>query len=168
MLYKCIRPIPFDIHINEFQPIIKSIDYMNMVFKYCYQTTEGYIYMKALHEYAKQFGGNLTICINQATLDRFFEKLEEEKMDKYKQYESEDKMVSHPSHYQSSNGIECIDAIEAATENLSGIEAVDTANIIKYAWRWNDKGKPIQDVEKIIWYATHLLNHLKDEKNEKI
>ena len=79
-------------------------------------------------------------------------------------YESQDAMVSHPSHYTTSNGIECIDAITAATESLKGIKAVDTANIIKYAWRWNQKGKPIQDVEKIIWYATHLLNELRKEQ----
>lgn len=81
-----------------------------------------------------------------------------------KQYESKDRMVSNPDHYQSTNGIECIDAIKAATENLNGIFATDTGNIIKYAWRWNDKGTPIRDVEKIIWYATHLLNELKEKE----
>ena len=80
-------------------------------------------------------------------------------------YESDDKMVSHPKHYQSKNGLELIDVIEAFTENLMGIEATDTGNIIKYACRWKEKNG-IQDIEKIIWYATHLLNHLK-EKNKK-
>lgn len=74
-------------------------------------------------------------------------------------YESYDKMVSHPPHYQSEYGIEVIDVIEAFTDGLNGIEAADTANIIKYACRWNKKNG-IQDVEKIIWYATHLKNHL--------
>ena len=77
-------------------------------------------------------------------------------------YESEDKMVSHPSHYQSSSGLEVIDVIEAFTENLTGIEATDTGNILKYACRWKEKNG-IQDVEKIIWYATHLLEHLKKQ-----
>lgn len=79
-------------------------------------------------------------------------------------YESKDKMVSHPDHYQSKSGLEVIDVIEAFTEDLKGIEATDTGNIIKYACRWNSKGTPIRDVEKIIWYATHLLQHLKEEK----
>ena len=74
-------------------------------------------------------------------------------------YESNDKMVSHPPHYQSQSGIEVIDVIEAFTDGLNGIEAADTANIIKYACRWNKKNG-IQDVDKIIWYATHLKNHL--------
>ena len=85
-------------------------------------------------------------------------------MAEVKLYESENKMVSHPKHYQSSKGIEVIDVIEAFTENLKGIEATDTGNIIKYACRWNDKGNPIQDVEKIIWYATHLLKVLKEKE----
>ena len=76
-------------------------------------------------------------------------------------YESNNKMVSHPDHYQSNTGIEVVDVIEAFTEDLKGIEATDTGNIIKYACRWKKKGNPIQDVEKIIWYATHLLEHLK-------
>lgn len=74
-------------------------------------------------------------------------------------YESNDKMVSHPPHYQSQSGIEVIDVIEAFTDGLNGIEATDTANIIKYACRWSKKNG-IQDVDKIIWYATHLKNYL--------
>lgn len=84
-------------------------------------------------------------------------------MNKSELYESNDKMVSHPSHYQSKSGLEVIDVIEAFTEDLKGIEATDTGNILKYACRWNDKGTPIRDVEKIIWYATHLLKHLKEQ-----
>jgi hypothetical protein len=50
-------------------------------------------------------------------------------------YESDDKMVSHPNHYQSETGLEVIDVIEAFTFDLKGIEATDTGNIIKYACR---------------------------------
>lgn len=79
-------------------------------------------------------------------------------------YESNDRSVSHPKHYQSKSGLEVIDVIEAFTDGLNGIEATDSGNIIKYACRWKQKnGK--QDVEKIIWYATHLLKYL--EKQEE-
>lgn len=88
-------------------------------------------------------------------------------MDKNLQYESKDKMVSHPDHYQSESGIEVIDVIKAFTANLKGIEATDTGNVIKYACRWDKKGKPIQDIEKVIWYATHLLNELKNKEAAK-
>ena len=79
-------------------------------------------------------------------------------------YESEDKLVSHPEHYQSNAGLEVIDVIEAFTDRLTGIEATDTGNIIKYACRWKKKNG-VQDLEKIIWYAQHLINHLKKESN---
>lgn len=78
-------------------------------------------------------------------------------------YESDDKFVSHPPHYQSSSGLETIDVIEAFTDGLNGIEASDTANIIKYACRWKKKNG-IQDLEKILWYTNHLIEHLKKEK----
>ena len=78
-------------------------------------------------------------------------------------YESKDRMVSHPNHYIS--GMEVIDVIEAFTSDLKGIEAADTANIIKYACRWKKKNG-IQDLEKILWYAQHLIDHLK--KMEKV
>ena len=78
-------------------------------------------------------------------------------------YESQDKMVSHPSHYQSSKGIEVIDVIEAFTEDLKGIEATDTGNIIKYACRWHKKNG-IQDLEKIMQYTQHLIDHLREKE----
>ena len=70
-------------------------------------------------------------------------------------YESTDKMVSHPNHYQSKYGFEVIDVIEEYTQELSGILATDTANMLKYICRWRHKNG-IQDLEKSIWYATHL------------
>lgn len=80
-------------------------------------------------------------------------------------YESNDKMVSHPDHYQSNSGMEVIDVIEAFTSDLKGIEATDTGNIIKYACRWSKKNG-IQDLKKIMWYTQHLIDHL--EKQESI
>ena len=79
-------------------------------------------------------------------------------------YESNDKMVSHPPHYQSATGLEVIDVIEAFTADLKGIEAVDTANAIKYICRWNSKNG-LQDLKKAMWYLTHLINHLEKETN---
>lgn len=78
-----------------------------------------------------------------------------------KNYESEDVMVSHPSHYISESGLEVIQVVEAFTANLKGIEATDTGNVIKYICRWKEKNG-IQDLEKAKWYLTHLINHLKN------
>lgn len=79
-------------------------------------------------------------------------------------YESTDKMVSHPAHYQS-NGMEVIDVIESFTSDLTGIEAVDTANVIKYICRWKHKNG-IQDLEKARWYLEHLIEHMKGKNEE--
>ncbi len=49
-------------------------------------------------------------------------------------FECDDKMVSHPAHYQSETGLEVIDVIEAFTFDLKGIEAVDTGNVLKYIY----------------------------------
>ena len=82
-------------------------------------------------------------------------------------YESKDKNVSHPNHYQGSNGIEVIDVIEGFTTGLSGMEAIDTGNAIKYILRWKNKNG-VQDIEKAIWYLTDLRDRLKkEEKLEK-
>lgn len=80
-------------------------------------------------------------------------------------YESPDKMVSHPAHYQSETGLEAIDVIEAFTFDLKGIEATDTGNIIKYSCRWKQKNG-IQDLEKIMWHTQHLIDHLRKLEKE--
>ena len=67
--------------------------------------------------------------------------------------------VDHPSHYNN-GGIECIDAIESATEGLTGIEAFCTGNAIKYLWRWKHKNG-VEDLDKAIWY----INKLKEVKS---
>ena len=63
--------------------------------------------------------------------------------------------VEHPAHYTGGK-VECIDAIEAATTGLEGIEAVCTANVIKYVWRWKWKGG-VEDLKKARWYLDKLI-----------
>ena len=66
--------------------------------------------------------------------------------------------VNHPAHYNA-GGIECIDALEAATIGLEGIEAFCTANAIKYLWRWKRKNGE-EDLQKAIWYINLSLIHI--------
>ncbi len=55
-------------------------------------------------------------------------------------------LVNYPPHYlQSPSGVECIDVIEHLTYNLGAA--------IKYLWRVDYKGAPIQDLEKAEWYV---------------
>ena len=80
---------------------------------------------------------------------------------------NEPDMVSHPPHYQSASGLEVIDVIDAFTADLTGIEATDTGNILKYACRWKKKNG-VEDLKKIVWYAQHLINKLENNKKENI
>ena len=71
-------------------------------------------------------------------------------------------MVSHPKHY-TQGGIECIDALKAATVGKRGIEAVCVANVIKYLWRYEEKNG-IEDVRKAKWYIERLLKELEESQ----
>ncbi|MCY9758950.1 DUF3310 domain-containing protein [Paenibacillus alvei] len=68
--------------------------------------------------------------------------------------------VNHPFHY-TAGGIECIDAIEAATIQLSGIEAVCTGNAIKYLWRWKLKNG-VEDLRKARFYLDRIIASLEE------
>ena len=61
----------------------------------------------------------------------------------------------NPDHYKQGK-VECIDAIESATTNLKGGEAVCTAQIIKYIWRWKAKNG-LEDLKKVQWYLNRLV-----------
>lgn len=86
-------------------------------------------------------------------------KIEETKVEKMN---IDKEMVNHPLHYTSGK-VECIDAIESATGDLTGIEAVCTGNVIKYVWRWKLKNG-IEDLEKASWYLHKLIEKKKDDK----
>lgn len=72
--------------------------------------------------------------------------------------------VNHPSHYQSKNGLEVIDVIDAFTQDLHGEQAFDIGNAIKYVCRWKTKNG-VEDLKKAIWYIERVINKL--EKGEK-
>lgn len=71
-------------------------------------------------------------------------------------------MVNHPQHY-TQGGIECIDALKAATVGKRGIEAVCVANVIKYLWRYEEKNG-VEDVRKAKWYIERLLMELEESQ----
>jgi hypothetical protein len=70
------------------------------------------------------------------------------------------KDVINPNHYQR-DGMECIDAIEAAIQNLSGVEAYATGSAIKYLWRWKEKGGK-DDLNKAKWFIQKMVDALED------
>lgn len=53
--------------------------------------------------------------------------------------------VDHPQHYNAHpSGVECIDVVEWMGFN--------TGNAMKYLWRADHKGAPIEDLKKARWY----------------
>lgn len=74
--------------------------------------------------------------------------------------------VNHPSHY-TQGGIECIDAIEAsmAFEAFCGYLK---GNAQKYLWRYENKGKLIEDLEKAQWYISKLIDTRKKKEGDYV
>lgn len=58
--------------------------------------------------------------------------------------------VNHPSHYESSCSIECIDAMEIAF-GMDEVYAFCKLNAFKYIWRHKNKNG-WEDLEKALWY----------------
>jgi hypothetical protein len=59
----------------------------------------------------------------------------------------------NPSHYKQ-GGIECIEAIKAATGE--GFIGYVWGNVLKYLWRWPKKGG-VEDLKKARWYLDRLI-----------
>jgi hypothetical protein len=78
----------------------------------------------------------------------------EEEEERKKQAARQSDMVEHPPHYNQA-GVECIDAIMAATDE--GFEYYLQGNIIKYLWRYRYKNG-VEDLKKAQWYLNKLIN----------
>ena len=76
-----------------------------------------------------------------------------------------EEQVNHPSHYNKSGDIECIDAMQAAF----GPEAVIDfckLNAFKYIWRAGSKvgNSEAQDLEKARWYLAKAVELIGEEE----
>lgn len=83
-------------------------------------------------------------------------------MERYREVYMTDNI--NPNHYRQGE-IECIDALKAATINKTGIEAVCTANTIKYLWRYEAKNG-LEDVRKAQWYINRLVSELEKKQQQ--
>ena len=77
--------------------------------------------------------------------------------------ENSESRVAHPAHYQTSNGLETIDVMEAFTEDMVGYEAVCTSNVLKYICRWKKKNG-LEDLKKAEWYLKRLIEHIESSE----
>nr|UVM84402.1 MAG: protein of unknown function DUF3310 [Bacteriophage sp.] len=65
--------------------------------------------------------------------------------------------ITHPTHYTSRDiGYECID--------ITQYQTFCTGNVIKYLWRYKDKGNSLEDLRKARWYAhrAHVMQETVD------
>lgn len=75
--------------------------------------------------------------------------------------------VNHPSHYNQDSTIECIDAMEAMSSGVEGVDphsAYCWQNAFKYLWRWPYKNG-VEDLKKARWYLDRLID--KQERKEE-
>jgi len=70
--------------------------------------------------------------------------------------------VDHPPHYNNGS-IECIDAIEAALQEIE-FEGYLRGNVIKYTWRYRYKGLD-KDLRKAQWYLKKLIDYRQSQRN---
>ncbi len=63
-------------------------------------------------------------------------------------------MVLRPAHYNSGN-IECIEAIEESMSSHA-FKGYLKGNCMKYLWRYDYKGKQVEDLQKAGWYLQKL------------
>ena len=75
--------------------------------------------------------------------------------------EEEEDMVGAPKHYNSGN-IECIDAIEESMSSHA-FKGYLKGNCMKYLWRYDYKGKPVEDLQKAGWYLQKLTAMVTEE-----
>ena len=66
--------------------------------------------------------------------------------------------INHPEHYTAHpSGVECITITEGFSFNIG--------NIIKYLWRADEKGAPIDDLQKAEWYLRREIDRRIDAAN---
>ena len=59
--------------------------------------------------------------------------------------------IHHPRHYTAhKSGVECIQLTECLGFNVG--------NAVKYVWRADEKGRPIEDLRKALWYLERELS----------
>lgn len=73
--------------------------------------------------------------------------------------------VNRPKHYCNTL-FQPIDVIDDWSKVLPPDEVFSFGNAIKYIKRYRDKGTPVKDIDKAIWYLQHLKGIL-EQKGEK-
>jgi len=75
--------------------------------------------------------------------------------------EAAEDVVNNPDHYNTGN-IECIDAIEESMSSVA-FKGYLKGNCMKYLWRYDYKGKQVEDLQKAGWYLNKLTEMVTEE-----
>ncbi len=78
--------------------------------------------------------------------------------------DEEEDAVNSPDHYNTGN-IECIEAIEESMSSVA-FKGYLKGNCMKYLWRYDYKGKQVEDLQKAQWYLAKLTQVVVFENEE--
>ena len=102
--------------------------------------------------------------INPELLDKYIALADEEQrqidFNKLLRDEEED-VVNNPDHYNTGN-IECIEAMEESM-TPEAFKGYLKGNSMKYLWRYEYKGKQVEDLQKCQWYLARLTHVVFDK-----
>ena len=71
--------------------------------------------------------------------------------------------VNRPTHYNTGN-IECIEAIEESMSSVA-FKGYLKGNCMKYLWRYDYKGKQVEDLQKAGWFLQKLTATVTEENS---
>ena len=97
------------------------------------------------------------------TLMKVYLDMAEAEMNPFDDDEEQD-VVTKPYHYNTGN-IECIEAIEESMSEFA-FKGYLKGNCMKYLWRYDYKGKPVEDLQKAQWYLARLLGEVVFDNEE--
>ena len=90
-------------------------------------------------------------------------KWEDESLEDVIARQDEEDMVGAPKHYNTGN-IECIEAIEESMSSVA-YKGYLKGNCMKYLWRYDYKGKQVEDLQKAGWYLNKLTEMVTKENS---
>lgn len=79
-------------------------------------------------------------------------------------FDDEEDVVNNPDHYNTGS-IECIEGIQASM-SAEAFNGYLKGNCMKYLWRYDYKGKPVEDLQKAQWYLAELIKELLFEEED--
>ena len=105
-------------------------------------------------------------AIEPTTVDdlmKVYVEMSQAELESYMLDDEEEDAVNSPDHYNTGN-IECIEAIEESMSSVA-FKGYLKGNCMKYLWRYDYKGKQVEDLEKAGWYLRRLTDVVTEENS---